>query len=583
MGTPLASDRINENISYEPDERCPFFVSIGVAFQGTILVLAPTVLFVAITARAAGLDDSYLTWAVFAALIINGVITALQASRVGWLGAGHVVITGPAVQFVGVSAAALSQGGPGTLASLIVVSSIFQFALAAWLPLLRRIITPVVSGTVLMLIAATLLPVAFDRLKEVPEETSLAAGPLVAIATLIVAVALALGASSAWRLWSPLISIAAGCVVAALFGLYDVQLVIDAPWVGIPETQFPGFDLTPGPEFWALLPTFVILTLVLGIKAISDGVVIQQTSQREQRTIDFRRVQGTVSANGVGMVLAGIAGTPPTLVYSTVSVSLINFTGVAARSVGYAIGIIFLVMALFPKFTSILLTIPGPVMGAYLLMAMGLLFVGGVRTVVQDGLDQKKALVVGLAFAIGLGLDSQNIVADLLGETWGASLGNGVIAGTLIAILLTLLTELTTSKRRRLEVELDIATLSKIDEFLLDLASSIRWNAASTERLRSVGEETLSSLLELRDDHEASNVPRLIVAASPGDGLVELEFLAALDEGNLEDRLAYLSEETGAPESGEMSLRLLRHYASSVRHRKYHGIDIITVQVEGSQ
>ena len=579
----MASAQTNETIRYESDERCPLFVSVGVAFQGIMLVLAPTVLFVAITVRAAGLDDSYLSWYVFAALIINGVITALQASRLGWFGAGHVVITGPTVLFVVVSATALSQGGPGTLASLILVSSIFQFALAVWLPFLRRIITPVVSGTVLMLITATVLPVAFDRLKEVPETTAPVAGLIVAIATLVVAVALAMITSGAWRLWSPLISIGAGSMVAVLFGMYDVQLVFDAAWIGIPEAKFPGFDLTPGPEFWALLPTFAILPLVLGIKAISDGVIIQQSSQREPRTIDFRRVQGTVSANGVGMVLAGIVGTPPTVVYSSFSISLINFTGVAARSVGYAIGVIFLIMALFPKFTSILLTIPSPVMGAYLLMAMGLFFVGGVRTVVQDGLDQKKTLVVGLAFAIGLGLNSQNIVADVLGETWGSLLGNGVMAGTVVALLLSSLIELTSHRHGRLEVELDIDALPKIDEFLRDLASGVRWNDTSTDRLRSVGEETLSSLLELRDDYDSSNVPRLIITATPGDGTVELEFLAAFDEGNLEDRMAYLSEATGAPDSGEMSLRLLRHYASSVRHRKYHGIDIITVQVEESK
>ena len=375
----MASAQTNETIRYESDERCPLFVSVGVAFQGIMLVLAPTVLFVAITVRAAGLDVSYLTWYVFAALIINGVITALQASRLGWFGAGHVVITGPTVLFVVVSATALSQGGPGTLASLILVSTIFQFALAVWLPFLRRIITPVVSGTVLMLITATVLPVAFDRLKEVPETTAPVAGLIVAIATLVVAVALAMITSGAWRLWSPLISIGAGSVVAVLFGMYDVQLVYDAAWIGIPETRFPGFDLTPGPEFWALLPTFAILTLVLGIKAISDGVIIQQSSQREPRTIDFRRVQGTVSANGVGMVLAGIVGTPPTLVYSSFSISLINFTGVAARSVGYAIGAIFLVLALFPKVTGVLLIILSPVMGSLLLIAVAMLFWRGYR------------------------------------------------------------------------------------------------------------------------------------------------------------------------------------------------------------
>ena len=59
--------------------------------------------------------------------------------------------------------------------------------------------------------------------------------------------------------------------------------------------------------------------------------------------------------------------------------------------------------------------------------------------------------------------------------------------------------------------------------------------------------------------------------------------MAVFDEENLEDRLAYLEEEAEGLQEGEISLRLLRHYASSVHHQKYHGLDIVTVQVKGSR
>ena len=52
------------------------------------------------------------------------------------------------------------------------------------------------------------------------------------------------------------------------------------------------------------------------------------------------------------------------------------------------------------------------------------------------------------------------------------------------------------------------------------------------------------------------------------------------EEENIEDRIAFMSEQAETPDVGEISFRLLRHYASSVRHKKYHGIDIVTVQVE---
>ena len=88
--------------------------------------------------------------------------------------------------FIAVCVAALVKGGPATMASLIVVSSLFQFALAARLSLLRRIFTPVVAGTVIMLIAATVMPIVFDSLTDVPDGTSQTAAPAAALATLVV-------------------------------------------------------------------------------------------------------------------------------------------------------------------------------------------------------------------------------------------------------------------------------------------------------------------------------------------------------------------------------------------------------------
>ena len=131
-----------------------------------------------------------------------------------------------------------------------------------------------------------------------------------------------------------------------------------------------------------------------------------------------------------------------------------------------------------------------------------------------------------------------------------------------------------------MEVTLESSALPKVDAFLSELGSETGWSEDSTERLRAAGEETLSSLLRSGEDFDTSTVPRLIIVARPGE-TIELEFMAVFDEQNLEDRLAHLSDQAEVPEEHEISFRLLRHYASSVSHRKYHGIDIVTVQVEG--
>ncbi len=575
----MASAQANENIRYEPDEPCPPIVAMGVGIQGIIIGLAPTVLIVAITTLAADQDERYLSWAVFAALIITGVATALQAAKIGRLGGGHMLIMGSTPNFIAVSVLAIDEGGPAMLASLIVLSSLFYLAFAAWLPVLRRIITPVVSGTVLMLIAAMILPISFDRLQEVPESASVTAGPCVAGVTLVAATMFMLRGSRTLRPWSLLLGIAAGCTAAAPFGLYDFERVSTATWIGIPHSGFPGLDLTPSTGFWALLPMFLIVTLVQAIKGIGDGVVIQQVSRRRPRTTDFRLIQGSAYANGIGVLLSGLAGTPPTTSYSSSTVSLINLTGVSARSAGYAVGALLVVLAFFPKITSLLLTIPNPVMGGFLLVAVGMLFVEGIQTLARAGLDPQKAIVVGLAFSIGLGMQHQNVLEDLLGSPWGALLGNGMTVGTATAIALTAFLELTSPRSRRLEVRLDISEHPRIDAFLKEIGTKMKWDAASTERLRSAGEETLASLLQPDDAYPEGEAPRLIVVARAGKGEVEMEFLAVFEEENLEDRLAYLDEQTETFDERELSFRLLRHYASSVHHQKYHGLDIVTVKV----
>ena len=579
----MATAQTNENIRYEPEERPPSLVAVGAGVQAAMVIIAPVVLTVVIVARIAEQPDSYTSWAVFAALLISGATTVLQTVRVGRVGAGHVLIMGTSGAFIAVCVAALVEGGPSMMASLIVVSSLFQFALAARLSLLRRIFTPTVAGTVIMLIAATVMPLVFDLLTEVPDDSSSAAAPVTALATLAVIAALVLRAPPGLRLWSPLIGIAAGCSVAAFFGLYNAQQVLEAPWIGVPLGSWPGLDLTPGPEFWALLPAFVVVTLVGAIETIGDGVAIQRVSRRRPRATDFRVVQGALNADGVGNLLSGIAGAPPNTTYSS-SVSLAEVTGVAARRVGVVIGVVFVGLAFFPKVAALLIAIPGPVAAAYVTVLIALLFVQGMKIIVQDGVDHRKAAVVGLSFWIGVGFQNQWIFADLLGDGFlGVLLGNGMTSGALAAVVMMMFVELTGPRRKRLEVALDTDALPELGEFLRGFASRAGWNADLTEgRLVLVGEETLASLLsEEGDEVERARGRRLIVTARADGSAAELEFVSAAGGENLEDRLGYLGETPDLPDVQEISFRLLRHYASSVRHQKYHSVDIVTVRVDG--
>ena len=570
------------DVRYEPDERPPLALALGLGFQFAMLTVAGIVLTPAIVVRAAGGSDSFLAWAAFAALAISGVTTMLQAVRVGRVGSGHVLLMGTSAAFIAVCVTAITEGGPGLLATLVTVSALFQFALSARLSLLRRVLTPTVCGTVLMLIPVTLMPIMFGLLTDVPEGSAPAGAPVSAAATLVVTVVVTLRAAGVWRLWAPVIGIGTGCAVASTFGLYDVQRIAAAGWVGLPAGDWPGFDLGFGIAFWSLLPAFIFVTLIGAIETIGDSVAIQRVSRRNQRATDFRVVQGAVAADGVGNLLSGLAATVPNTTYSS-SVSVTEITGIAARTVGVCIGGLFVVMAFMPKFMALILAIPGPVAGAYTIVLMATLFVLGMRVVVEDGSDYRKGVVAGVGFWVGLGFQNQLIFADALG-VFGGLLGNGMTSGGLAAILMTLFLELSRSRRQRVHTALSVDAYPAIDTFLGKFATSRGWSEAMSDRLRAVGEETLLTLLpeDAKDDREGGRAERNLRVVASSDGrAAELEFVAAAAGSNIEDQMALIGERAvGEPVDVEVSLRLLRHYASSVRHQQYHDTDVVTVRVE---
>ena len=241
------------HIRYQPDEKPSTALALGLGVQLAVLTVAGTIIIPLVVMRAAGAADAYHTWAVFASVAICGVATALQAIRVGWIGAGHVLVMGSSGAFIAISITAVAEGGPAMLATLVVIAALFQFALSGRLSLLHRVPTPTVTGTFIMLVPVTVMPIVFDLLQDVPDETPAQAPPLSACATMFVITVIALKATGTLRLWAPIIGVVAGSAIAGVYGLYEFGLVADAPWIGVPELQWPGFDLDFGPAFQALL------------------------------------------------------------------------------------------------------------------------------------------------------------------------------------------------------------------------------------------------------------------------------------------------------------------------------------------
>ena len=579
MATELSDSR--SGVRFEADENPPLPLTFGLGLQLAVLAIGGIVLTPAIIVRAAGGSDAFLAWAVFAAVAVSGLTTVLQAVRVGRIGAGYVLLMGTSGAFIAVSITAIVEGGPAMLATLIVISSLFQFALSTRLSLFRRILTPTVVGTVIMLIAVTVMPIAFDMLKTQSDGAPAIAPAVISAVTLFVILGIALKATGALRLWAPVIGVIAGSMTAGYFGMYDTPRIAEAAWIGIPEFAWPGFDLHFGPVFWKLLPAFVFVTLVGAMETIGDASAIQGVSWRQPRAVDFRAVQGAVAADGMGNLLSGLGGTVPNTTYSS-SVAVTELTGVAARGVGVAIGCIFVVLAFLPKALAVILAIPDAVVAAFLVVILSMLFAVGMKMVVQAGLDYRTGLIAGVSFWMGVGFQNGLIFPQYVSAFAGGLLENGMTAGGLTAVLMTLFLELAAPRRHRVETAFDLQALPVIRDFLADFATRNGLQPETAGRLDAAGEETMLTLLRENEGGGEPAPRRLRLTAHREAGGVVLEFVATGGEENIEDRIALLGEGAAAGEQieHEVSLRLLRHLASSVHHQQYHDTDILTVRVD---
>ena len=105
--------------------------------------------------------------------------------------------------FIAVGIRALAEGGPGMLATLVLVSALFQFLISRRLALFRRIFTPTVSGKVLMLISVSVMPAAFSLLTDMPEGSPAPGPQLSTLVTVLVMYGFSLRESRKLWIWTP--------------------------------------------------------------------------------------------------------------------------------------------------------------------------------------------------------------------------------------------------------------------------------------------------------------------------------------------------------------------------------------------
>lgn len=567
MAEPAAH---NSHIRYAADERPPLALSAVVGLQTVVLILAGIALTPIIIARTAGVAPD---WLLFAALLVCGLMTIVQARPLWIFGCGYVLFMGSNSAYLGVSTDAIAAGGLPLMLTLIAVSGPAQILFSLRLGQLREIITPSVGGVVVMLIAVSIVPIAFGLMTRPIPGVAMAGQQVSAAVTFGAIVLMILFAGPRLRLWAPILGVALGTAVAAWWGMVDVGPLLAARWIGLPSSPHPGLDFSFGPAFWALLPAFVLVTVVGGIETFGDGVAVQKASSRRPRPIDFRAVQGAINADGIGNTLSGLAGTVPNTVYST-SVAVVEITGVASRAVGLFGGAFLIVLAFLPKVAAALAAIPSPVAGAYIVVLLILLFSHGLRLATEDGMPFAEGFAVCTSFWIGVAVQNKLVFHDSLPIWFTTIFGNGTTAGGAAAILLMLLIRLGGGRRARLRLRLDDpAATGRVRALIEARGQEAGWERISTARLILVAEAALDCL---RQRLRPADLARPVNVSLQQKGVTaELELVSRPLPGNLADALAGL-DATNSPAD---DLATLRDLAGAVEHRQFLGQDYLLLKV----
>lgn len=550
------------NLRYDATEKAPLPVAALVGAQIVALILAGIVLAPLVITRATGLE-SQASWLIFAALIVCGLCTLLQASRIGIFGCGFVLFMGSNAAYVPVSLDAIAAGGLALMTTLVAVSGFVQFAFSMSLGRLRQIITPAVGGTVVMLIAVSIMPIAVDLIAKLPASVN-STGPhqSAAAATFVSIILIIIFAGPKLRLWAPLIGVGLGCAVAYSEGLISFQTIAAAPWIGLPAASWPGMDLSFGEDFWTLLPAFAIVTLVGGIETYADATAVQRVALRKQKPIDFRLVQGSVNADAAGNLLSGLAGTVPNTVYST-SVAVAEITGIAARQVAYFGGVFLILIAFSPKLASVLMAIPNPVVGAYIAVLLALLFSHGLRLVNEGRPDFATGFVVTISFWIGVAMQNKWLFNAEMPAWFTTMFGSGTTSGGIVAIVLMGLLQAGKGRAVKVDLTTDKAGAETLRTSVLAFCARAGWNKITTGRLAIATDETFAYIAGQTGPGRSV---RLVLKRT--GGFAEAEFVSP----NLAQNLL---SDTSADEH----LEAIRGLAFHVEHRQFYGRDYISVQM----
>ncbi|MFF9000373.1 nucleobase:cation symporter-2 family protein [Streptomyces achromogenes] len=403
--------------------------------QHVLAMYAGAVAVPLIVGGAMRLSPADLAYLITADLLVCGIATLVQCVGFRWFGVRLPVMQG--CTFAAVSPMVLigtTDGGLPAIYGSVIVAGLAIMLLAPVFGRLLRFFPPLVTGTVILIIGVSLLPVAGNWAAGGAGSKDFGAPRNLALAAFVLAVVLGVQRFAPVFLSriAVLVGIAAGLAVAVPLGFTDFGQVADADWVGISTPFHFG-----APEFRAsAIASMLVVALVSMTETTGDLIAVGELTGRRAEP---RTLADGLRADGLSTVLGGVFNTFPYTAYAQ-NVGLVGMTRVRSRWVVAAAGGILVLLGLLPKLGAVVAAIPAPVLGGAGLVMFGTVAASGLRTLSRvDFRGNGNLTVVAVSVAIGVLPVGVPTLYAKFPDWFQTVMNSGISAGCLSAIVLNLL------------------------------------------------------------------------------------------------------------------------------------------------
>lgn len=266
---------------------------------------------------------------------------------------------------------------------------------------LHRLMPPVVTGPVIMIIGLGLAPLAVNMAMGKSGDGDLELFPyaqamLVSMSALTTTLAVAVFARGLFRLLPILSGVVVGYTVAHFSGMVDYAPINDASWIAMPNFVAPEFN-------WQAILFMVPVALAPAIEHVGDVLAISNVTGK-----DYVRKPGlhrTLFGDGLATTAAACFGGPPNTTYSEVTGAVMLTKSFNPVVMVWA-AVVAILLAFVAKFGMVLQTIPAPVMGGILILLFGSIAAVGMNTLIKAHVDlaeQRNLVIVATTLVFGIG------------------------------------------------------------------------------------------------------------------------------------------------------------------------------------